>query len=120
MVSVRGRGFGDCVTKWDESAAHSILARTHLAPPEAVYISADQTRLLFFACYRAADHTFLVLDLLNNSSSALLAAIWNLRVARRVFDGGTLEQPKIEGYPLSFGGRRQRCQGRMKNPTIAG
>jgi hypothetical protein len=34
--------FQDCVTKWEESVAHSILARSLFAPPKAVYICADQ------------------------------------------------------------------------------
>jgi len=34
--------FQDCVAKWEESAAHSILARSTLTPHKAVYICANQ------------------------------------------------------------------------------
>jgi hypothetical protein len=34
--------FQDCLTKWEESVAHSILARSLFTPPKAVYICADQ------------------------------------------------------------------------------
>src|SRR5258708_38750687 len=39
--------FQDCLTKWEESVAHSILARSLLTPPKAVYICADQPRPSF-------------------------------------------------------------------------
>ena len=34
--------FQDCITKWEESVAHSILARSTVTPPKAVYICANQ------------------------------------------------------------------------------
>jgi len=34
--------FQDCPTIWEESVAHSILARSLFTPPKAVYICADQ------------------------------------------------------------------------------
>jgi len=34
--------FQDCVTKWEESAAHSILARSLFTPMKAAYVCADQ------------------------------------------------------------------------------
>src|SRR5437763_549708 len=34
--------FQDCDSKWEESVAHSILARSSFTPPKAVYMSADQ------------------------------------------------------------------------------
>jgi len=34
--------FHDCDSKWEESVAHSILARSAFTPPKAVYMSADQ------------------------------------------------------------------------------
>jgi hypothetical protein len=34
--------FQDCLTIWEESLAHSILARSLFTPPKAVYICADQ------------------------------------------------------------------------------
>ncbi len=40
--------FQDCVTKWEKSVAHSILARSLFTPPKAVYICADQPCPSFF------------------------------------------------------------------------
>jgi len=34
--------FQDCSSKWEESVAHSILARSLFTPTKAVYMSADQ------------------------------------------------------------------------------
>jgi hypothetical protein len=34
--------FQDCGSKWEESVAHSILARSLFTPMKAVYICADQ------------------------------------------------------------------------------
>ena len=34
--------FQDCDSKWEESVAHSILARSLFTPTKAVYMSADQ------------------------------------------------------------------------------
>src|SRR5437762_10109942 len=34
--------FQDCDSKWEESVAHSILARRLFTPTKAVYMSADQ------------------------------------------------------------------------------
>jgi hypothetical protein len=45
--------FQDCLTKWEQSAAHSILARSVFTPTKAVYICADQPVSSFFACKTA-------------------------------------------------------------------
>jgi hypothetical protein len=34
--------FQDCIAKWEESVAHSIVARSFFPPMKAVYICADQ------------------------------------------------------------------------------
>jgi hypothetical protein len=34
--------FQDCSSKWEESVAHSIVARSPFTPTKAVYMSADQ------------------------------------------------------------------------------
>lgn len=54
----------DCITKREESVAHSILARSTLTPLKAVYICANHPTLslLFFACIQASDHNFRVRD----------------------------------------------------------
>src|SRR6185436_8743817 len=41
--------FQDCITKWEESVAHSILARSTLTPLKAVYICANQPCLSHFS-----------------------------------------------------------------------
>ena len=40
--------FQDCSSKWEESVAHSILARRLFTPTKAVYMSADQPCPLIF------------------------------------------------------------------------
>jgi len=35
--------FQDCITKWEESVAHSIVARRFFPPLKAVYICANQS-----------------------------------------------------------------------------
>ena len=40
--------FQDCITKWEESVAHSILARSTLTPLKAVYICANHPVPLIF------------------------------------------------------------------------
>jgi hypothetical protein len=40
--------FQDCLAKWEESAAHSILARSTLTPLKAVYICANHPVPLIF------------------------------------------------------------------------
>jgi hypothetical protein len=40
--------FQDCITKWEESVAHSILARSTFTPLKAVYICANHPVPLIF------------------------------------------------------------------------
>jgi len=40
--------FQDCITKWEESVAHSILARSLYSPMKAVYICANHPVPLTF------------------------------------------------------------------------
>jgi len=41
--------FQDCITKWEESVAHSILARSTFTPLKAVYICSNQRCLSHFS-----------------------------------------------------------------------
>jgi hypothetical protein len=41
--------FQDCDSKWEESVAHSILARRLFTPTKAVYMSADQPCPSYFS-----------------------------------------------------------------------
>ena len=54
--------FQDCLTKWEESAAHSILARSEQLQQRPYTFAQTNLLLSLFACDKAADHTFRVAD----------------------------------------------------------
>ena len=50
--------FQDCLAKWEESAAHSILARSYTYSTKGrIHLRKPTLSLSFFACIQAADHT---------------------------------------------------------------
>ncbi|MGI8961425.1 MAG: hypothetical protein ACR2IV_17020 [Bryobacteraceae bacterium] len=51
--------FHDCLAKWEEGAAHSILARS-VSLQQRPYTLAQINLSLHFRCNKAADHTFQV------------------------------------------------------------
>src|SRR5450755_4371208 len=51
--------FQDCLAKWEESVAHSILARSSFTPSKGrIHLRRPILSRSFFACNSAADHTF--------------------------------------------------------------
>ena len=52
--------FQDCLTKWEESAAHSILARSDQLQQRPNTFAQTNLSISLFACDKAADHTFRV------------------------------------------------------------
>src|SRR2546421_8544746 len=65
--------FQDCLTKWEESAAHSIMARSDQLQQRPNTFAHTNLSLSLFACDKAADHTFRVAD--KPGVGALLACI---------------------------------------------
>ena len=57
-----GRSLPDCLTKWEKSAAHSILARSEPLQQRPYTFAQTNLSLSLFACDKAADHTFRVAD----------------------------------------------------------
>ena len=59
--------FHDCITKWEESVAHSILARRTFLQQRPYTFAQTNPVILLFACNQAADHTFRIDDNVSES-----------------------------------------------------
>jgi len=62
------------VTKYDEGVAHFHHGQEPCAPTKAEYICADPPVTSFFACDKAADHTFRLADDLGIIASVIMPA----------------------------------------------
>ena len=70
--------FQDCITKWEESVAHSILARSTFHSNQGrIHLRRPTLSLSFFACNSAADHTFRMAD--NQTESTFNATALSVR-----------------------------------------
>ena len=90
--------FQDCLTKWEESAAHSILARSDQLQQRPNTFAQTNLSISLFACDKAADHTFRMTNILELMA---ITALWERMYANSAVIASELKALS-GGYVLSL------------------